>query len=80
MKLGMINSAWEQHGIDLLSGLERTKEIGFDCVDIFQDPLDPGAAERVTDERIEPGCNCEASVRGHHDVASAASGLPLSSR
>ena len=48
MKLGMINSAWEQHGIDLLSGLERTKEIGFDCVDIFQDPLDPGADERIT--------------------------------
>ena len=47
MKLGMINSAWEQHGIDLLSGLERTKEIGFDCVDIFQDPLDPGADERI---------------------------------
>ena len=53
MKLGMINSAWEQHGIDLLSGLERTKEIGFDCVDIFQDPLDPGADERITAVRAK---------------------------
>ena len=49
MKLGMINSAWEQEGtgIDLLKGLEQTKEIGFDSVDIFQDPLDPGADERI---------------------------------
>ena len=47
MKLGMINSAWEQHGVDLVDGLRRTKAIGFDCVDIFQDPLDPGAKERI---------------------------------
>jgi sugar phosphate isomerase/epimerase len=47
MKLGMINSAWEQHGVGLVEGLRCTKEIGFDCVDIFQDPLDPDAAERV---------------------------------
>ena len=53
MKLGMINSAWEQHGIDLLSGLERTKEIGFDSVDIFQDPLDPGADERISSVRAK---------------------------
>ncbi len=47
MKLGMINSAWEQHGVELVEGLRRTKRIGFDCVDIFQDPLDPDAAERT---------------------------------
>jgi len=47
MKLGMINSAWEQHSVDLVDGLQRTKRIGFDCVDIFQDPLDPGAPERI---------------------------------
>ena len=47
MKLGMINSAWEQHGVELVDGLRRTKSIGFDCVDIFQDPLDPGAKERI---------------------------------
>ena len=43
MKLGMINSAWEQHGVGLVDGLHKTKELGFDCVDIFQDPLDDNA-------------------------------------
>ena len=39
MKLGMINSAWEQHGIGLVDGLRKTKKLGFDCVDIFEDPM-----------------------------------------
>ena len=47
MKLGMINSAWEQHGIGLVDGLHKTKELGFDCVDIFQDPLDDNADDRI---------------------------------
>jgi sugar phosphate isomerase/epimerase len=47
MKLGMINSAWEQHGVELIEGLRKTKALGFDCVDIFQDPLDPGADARI---------------------------------
>lgn len=47
MKLGMINSAWEQHGVSLVDGLRKTKELGFDCVDIFQDPLDEGADDRI---------------------------------
>ena len=51
MKLGMINSAWEQHGVSLVDGLKQTKALGFDCVDIFQDPLDPGAGDRIRDTR-----------------------------
>lgn len=47
----MINSAWEQHGVSLVDGLRETKSIGFDCVDIFQDPLDPGANARVETTR-----------------------------
>ena len=47
MKLGMINSAWEQHGVDLVEGLRETKALGFDCVDIFQDPLDADATPRI---------------------------------
>ena len=47
MKLGMINSAWEQHGVGLIDGLHKTKELGFDCVDIFQDPLDDNADDRI---------------------------------
>lgn len=46
MKLGMINSAWSQAGRDTAWGLQKTKEIGFDCVDIFIDPLDVDVRER----------------------------------
>ncbi|MCC7492804.1 MAG: sugar phosphate isomerase/epimerase [Fimbriimonadaceae bacterium] len=39
MKLGLINSAWAQTGRDTAYGIQKTKEIGFDCIDIFADPL-----------------------------------------
>jgi sugar phosphate isomerase/epimerase len=35
MKLGIINSAFQQIGIDTATGLKHIKRIGFDCVDIF---------------------------------------------
>ena len=40
MKLGLINSAWAQANRDTVYGLTKTREIGFDTVDIFADPLD----------------------------------------
>lgn len=46
MKLGLINSAWAQAGRDTAWGLAKTKEIGFDSVDIFTDPLDIDVRER----------------------------------
>jgi sugar phosphate isomerase/epimerase len=46
MKLGLINSAWAQAGRDTLWGLRKTKELGFDTVDIFADPLDLTVQER----------------------------------
>lgn len=46
MKLGLINSAWAQTGRDTAYGLQKTKEIGFDTVDIFADPLDTSLEER----------------------------------
>lgn len=46
MKLGLINSAWAQAGRDTSYGLRKTKELGFDTVDIFADPLDLSAEER----------------------------------
>jgi sugar phosphate isomerase/epimerase len=46
MKLGLINSAWVQAGKPTSYGLQKTKEIGFDCVDIFVDPLDIDVKER----------------------------------
>lgn len=47
MKLGLINSAWAQAGRDTAYGLRKTRELGFDTVDIFADPLDTAAAERA---------------------------------
>lgn len=46
MKLGLINSAWAQAGRDTAWGLQKTKEIGFDTVDIFIDPLEADVKER----------------------------------
>jgi D-psicose/D-tagatose/L-ribulose 3-epimerase len=46
MKLGLINSAWAQAGRDTAYGIRMTKEIGFDTIDIFVDPLDIDVKER----------------------------------
>ena len=46
MKLGLINSAWVQANQPTVFGLRKTKEIGFDTVDIFVDPLDIDVRER----------------------------------
>lgn len=46
MKLGLINSAWAQAGKDTAWGIAQTKEIGFDTIDIFTDPLDIDIRER----------------------------------
>jgi len=46
MKLGLINSAWAQAGRDTSWGIQKTKELGFDTIDIFTDPLDIDIRER----------------------------------
>jgi D-psicose/D-tagatose/L-ribulose 3-epimerase len=46
MQLGLINSAWAQAGRDTAYGIRMTKEIGFDTIDIFTDPLDIDIRER----------------------------------
>ena len=46
MKLGLINSAWAQAGRETAWGIQQTKEIGFDTIDIFVDPLDADIRER----------------------------------
>jgi sugar phosphate isomerase/epimerase len=46
MKLGLINSAWAQAGRETAWGIRQTKEIGFDSIDIFTDPLDIDVRER----------------------------------
>jgi sugar phosphate isomerase/epimerase len=40
MKLGLINSAWAQAGQGTAFGIHKTKEIGFDSIDVFADPLE----------------------------------------
>ncbi|MGD9722122.1 MAG: sugar phosphate isomerase/epimerase family protein [Pirellulales bacterium] len=52
MKLGLINSAWVQAERPTSFGLRKTKEIGFDAIDIFCDPLMLDVRERrlVKDE------------------------------
>ena len=46
MKLGLINSAWVQAGKGTAYGIRMTREIGFDTIDVFADPLDTDARER----------------------------------
>jgi sugar phosphate isomerase/epimerase len=46
VKLGLINSAWAQAGQDTAYGIRMTREIGFDTIDIFADPLDMDIKER----------------------------------
>ena len=46
MQLGLINSAWAQAGRGTAWGIAKTKEIGFDSIDIFADPLDIDIRER----------------------------------
>ena len=45
MKLGLINSAWEQAGQETAYGIWQTREIGFDTIDIFVDPFDASDME-----------------------------------
>ncbi len=46
MQLGLINSAWSQSGKDAVYGIRMTREIGFDSIDIFTDPLEIDVKER----------------------------------
>ena len=40
MNLGLINSAWLGSPVGTEEGIRKTKEIGFDTIDIFADPLE----------------------------------------
>ncbi len=39
MKLGIINSAFQQVGIDTATGFQHIQRIGFDCVDVFTEAV-----------------------------------------
>ena len=40
MKLGIINSAFQQAGVDTATGLKHISRLGFDCVDILTEAVD----------------------------------------
>jgi sugar phosphate isomerase/epimerase len=70
MKLGLINSAWAQAGRDTAYGIRMTKEIGFDTIDIFADPLDLDIKERRLIQR-----ECERANLPVVSIACVAVGL-----
>jgi D-psicose/D-tagatose/L-ribulose 3-epimerase len=51
MKLGLINSAWVQAQQPTQFGLRKTREIGFDTIDIFADPLELDIKQRLMIKR-----------------------------
>ena len=55
MKLGLINSAWAQAQRDTAYGIRMTREIGFDTIDIFADPLDLDVKEEEHFILVGPG-------------------------
>lgn len=46
MRLGLINSAWVQAGQGTAFGIRKAKEIGFDTIDVFADPLEIDVKEQ----------------------------------
>lgn len=56
MKLGLISSAWLGSPVDPITAIRKTREIGFDTIDIFADPLELSAAER---KAIREACRTE---------------------
>jgi D-psicose/D-tagatose/L-ribulose 3-epimerase len=57
MKLGLISSAWLGSRVGTAEGIRKTREIGFDCIDIFADPLEIDIRERrlIKDTCLENG-------------------------
>jgi D-psicose/D-tagatose/L-ribulose 3-epimerase len=46
LELGLIGSAWHGTGLSVVEGIRKTKEIGFDAYDVFEDPLTISADEQ----------------------------------
>ena len=39
IELGLIGSAWHGTGLSVVEGIRKTRQIGFDAYDVFEDPL-----------------------------------------
>ena len=70
MQLGIINSAFQQAGVDTAAGLQHIARIGFDCVDIFTEAMTISPEEK----RIIAG-TCEKEEIPIVSVPMAAIGL-----
>lgn len=70
MKLGLINSAWAQAGRETAWGIHKTRELGFDSIDIFADPLDIDVKERLLIRR-----ECERAGLPIISICCVATGL-----
>jgi sugar phosphate isomerase/epimerase len=46
LELGLIGSAWHGTSFSVLEGIAKTKELGFDTYDVFEDPLTTSDEER----------------------------------
>lgn len=46
MKLGLISSAWLGTAVSTAEGIQLTRDIGFDAIDIFADPMEISPRER----------------------------------
>ncbi len=57
MKLGLISSAWLGTSVGTARGIQLTREIGFDTIDIFADPLEIGPEERKLIRRNSSACD-----------------------
>lgn len=60
MKLGLIESAWFGTKVDRATGIKLTKEIGFDCFDIFRDPDELSIKERKSLRKLQSDLGLEA--------------------
>jgi sugar phosphate isomerase/epimerase len=70
MKLGIINSAFAQAGVDTAAGLKHIARIGFDCVDIFTEAMTISKKEKLLIART-----CEKSNLPVISVVVVATGL-----
>src|SRR6266581_2819159 len=70
MKLGIINSAFGQAGVDTATGLKHIARIGFDCVDIFTEAMTLSKKEKLLIART-----CEKSNLPIISVVVVATGL-----
>jgi len=64
IELGLIGSAWHGTGLTVVEGIRKTKELGFDTYDVFEDPLMISREEQqaITETCAEVGLPVRSAV------------------